>query len=217
MLGDHSSYHQSIQGDEAEKRLKESHTHCYLTRFSDRGDCYVLSVYMQQTPIDVMKHFKIIIKDDSKVLIEGKDEEFDNIGLLLHNYEQKRIDPALPTIGKNCVEKEYKDRKEREVREQKEQGDREARGQREEREREEREQRDREAREEREQKDREEKERRDREEKERRDKEKEQKDKEERDQRDREERDRREGEERERREREEREQRNRERRRCTIL
>ena len=177
MMGEHSSYHQSIPGDEAERRLKKFDTHCYLTRFSNRGDCYVLSVYMQQTPTDVMKHFKIIIKDDCKVLIYGKDYEFDYIEQLLGHYENNRIDPALPTIGKNCVEKEYKDRKEREAREQKEQRERE---EREERDKEEKKQRDREERErererrereerEREARERRERERREREERERRD------------------------------------------------
>ena len=145
MLGYHTSYHQSIPGDEAERRLREFNVHCYLTRFSDGEDCYVLSVYMQQTPTDVMEHFKIIIKDDGKVLIDGKDEEFDDISQLLAYYENNRIDPALETIGRNCVEDDYKKmEREKREREQREREEREERKEREKKEREEREKRERE-------------------------------------------------------------------------
>ena len=104
MMGEHSSYHQNIQGDEAERRLKQFNAHCYLTRFSNHHGCYMLSVFKQQRPTDVMRHFKIIIKDDRKHLIEGKDEEFDDIGQLLAHYENHRIDPALKNIGTNYKE-----------------------------------------------------------------------------------------------------------------
>ena len=220
MLGYHTSYHQSIPGDEAERRLRQFHAHCYLTRFSDRSDCYVLLVYMQQTPIDVMKHFKIIIKD-GKVLIDGKDEEFDDISQLLAYYENNRIDPALESIGRNCVEDDYKkmerEKREREEREQREREERE-RKEREERERKEREQRERE---EREQREREEREQREREQRER--VEREQRERVEREQRERVEREQRERVEREQRERVEREQREREERereeerKCTMM
>ena len=106
-MGEHTSYHQSIPGDEAERRLKQFGRHCYLTRFSEHHDCYVLSVYQNQKPKDVVSNFKIIIKDDGKNLIDGKDEEFNDIGQLLAHYENHRIDPALKTIGRNCVEEDY--------------------------------------------------------------------------------------------------------------
>ena len=106
-MGEHTSYHQSIPREEAEERLKQFGKHCYLTRFSDLHDCYVLSVYQKQKPTDVMKHFKIIINDDGKNLIDGKEEDFDEIGQLLVYYENHRIDPALKTIGRNCIEEDY--------------------------------------------------------------------------------------------------------------
>ena len=109
-MSEHSSYHQSIPGDEAERRLKQFNAHCYLTRFSEHNDCYMLSVFQQQTPRDVMKHFKIIIKDDRKHLIDGKDEEFNDINQLLAHYENNRIDPSFRTIGQNYTEEEYKRR-----------------------------------------------------------------------------------------------------------
>ena len=107
MMGEHSSYHQNIPGDEAERRLKQFNAHCYLTCFSNHQNCYMLSVFKQQRPTDVMRHFKIIIKDDRKHLIEGKDEEFDDISQLLAHYEDHRIDPALKNIGTNYKEELY--------------------------------------------------------------------------------------------------------------
>ena len=106
-MGEHTSYHQSIPREEAKERLKQFDKHCYLTHFSDLNDCYVLSVYQKQKPTDVMKHFKIIINDDGKNLIDGKEEDFDEISQLLAYYENHRIDPALKTIGRNCIEKDY--------------------------------------------------------------------------------------------------------------
>ncbi len=107
LMGEHSSYHQSIPTEEAERRLKLFGTHCYLTRYNENSQCYVLSVYKKQTPDDTIKHFKIEIKENGKYKIDGKDEEFNDIGELLTEYEQNRIDQALKNIGRNCTEEHY--------------------------------------------------------------------------------------------------------------
>ena len=116
-MGEHTSYHQSIPGEEAKRRLELFDSHCYLTRYSDESKCYVLSVFQKQKPKDTILHFKIEkIKDDRKLRIEGKedeDEEFDNIGQLLAHYEQNRIHPALRSIGRNCTEQEYQEAEKR--------------------------------------------------------------------------------------------------------
>ena len=112
IMDHHSSYHQSIPGDEAERRLREFNAHCYLTRFSDRHECYMLSVFQRQRPTDVIKHFKIIIKDDGKHMIDGKDEEHNSIGQLLTYYEDEnsKLDPSFRTIGQKYTEDQYKRR-----------------------------------------------------------------------------------------------------------
>ena len=107
MMGEHSSYHQSIPGEEAIRRLRASgQPHCYLTRYSEASNSYVLSVYQRQRPKDVEKHFAIKIKD-GKLNINGTTEYFGDIGQLLVFYEEKRIHPSLRNIGHEYREQTY--------------------------------------------------------------------------------------------------------------
>ena len=101
MLGDHPSYHQCICGEEAIRRLKASgHPCCYLTRYSEKKESYILTVYKKQRPKDTKKHFIIIIKNNGRLKIEGETEvHFKRIEELLEYYETHRIHPSLKTIG----------------------------------------------------------------------------------------------------------------------
>ena len=204
IMAEHDSYHERITGEEAERRLRSRGRNGYLTRYSKEKKSYVLTVFKEQTPEDVVMHLKIIITDRGQHKIEGKDMSFANIKTLLEHYEQNRIDPALKTIGQRYTledftqrEREEKERREREQREREEREKRE-REEREERERREREEREKTEREERERKERElerkkrEMERRERKEKERREREeREEKEKKEREEKEKEERERR--------------------------
>ena len=108
-MDEHNSYHQAITGKEAEKRLKKCGSHCYLTRYSENRKRYMLTVY-QKKPTYVMKHFEIFFEhlEAHKVYkIDGKDQEFDGIGAMLHHYENSRIDPALKNIGRSVSENDY--------------------------------------------------------------------------------------------------------------
>lgn len=107
MIGEHSCYHQSIQGDEAIRRLQASgHTHCYLTRYSEAWKSYLLSVYEKRRPKDVEKHFKIVI-ENTKHRINGLAKDFGDIKQLLEFYEGHRIHPSLKNIGCNYTEEAY--------------------------------------------------------------------------------------------------------------
>jgi hypothetical protein len=109
-MAEHSSYHQAIPGGEAERRLKESGRHNYLTRFSDNHNTYILTVHEKQVSSDVIRHFKININEKEKrCTIIGKEASFDNIHALLNHYEMHRIDPALRSIGRNYSEADYKE------------------------------------------------------------------------------------------------------------
>lgn len=113
MLGEHNGYHQSITGDEAEQRLKECGEDCYLTRYSEAQQCYVLSVCKQQTPTNIIKHFKIVLGGCGKCKIDGSDETFfDNIENLLSHYMEERIDPAIDKIGRPYTEEEFMEKRE---------------------------------------------------------------------------------------------------------
>lgn len=106
MLEDHSSYHQALTGEEAERRLKQCGGHCYLTRYSKKHKCYVLSVYEDEIPPSepTIEHFEIVIQNFSKLHIRNKTQTFNSIHLLLQHYEHKRIDPALRSIGEERIQ-----------------------------------------------------------------------------------------------------------------
>jgi hypothetical protein len=192
MIGEHTSYHQGIGGEEARRRLNQKGSHCYLTRYSKKNKCYVLSVYEDRLPpMDpVVEHFKIVVNNTGKLKIGEKEQTFDDIESLLRHYEKNRINPDLRSIGEPYTEKDY-EKKQKEIQERERQEEEERKRREQERERREQEERERREREERERREQEERERREREERERR--------------------------ERERREQEEKERRERERKWCNIL
>ena len=105
----HDSYHGAITGDEAAIRLsKAKMDHCYLTRFSYRHNCYVLSVRKRhsQPPVG---HFKLVIDQNAggSYHVDGMEARFDNIGDLLDFYENNRIHPLFETIGRRLTEQNY--------------------------------------------------------------------------------------------------------------
>ena len=110
IIEDHNAYHRAITGKEAEKRLKKCGSHCYLTRYSDKHKCYVLTVY-EKNPNNVMKHFEIAFEHfggRKEYKLKGKENEvFDGIGAMLHHYETHTFDPALTNIGRCITEQEY--------------------------------------------------------------------------------------------------------------
>ena len=110
MIDNHPSYHQSITSQEAERRLKLfARDSCHLTRYSKTQWCYVLSIYRKQKPEAVIEHLEIVIDDNGKHKIKGKEEDecFDNIGSLLTYYESNRISPSFPTIGQRYTEEDF--------------------------------------------------------------------------------------------------------------
>ena len=54
LMSHHNSYHHSITGEEAERRLKIRGGDCYLTRYSEANKCFILSVHKQQSPKNVI-------------------------------------------------------------------------------------------------------------------------------------------------------------------
>ena len=117
-MTEHSSYHGSIRGREAQYRLREFGTRCYLTRHSHANRSYRLSVYEPETIRNHIrhriKHFKITVnkwpsiwglkwKDVYKI----KGKEFDSADKMFCYFEKNRIDPVFQDIGKCVTEKEY--------------------------------------------------------------------------------------------------------------
>ena len=108
MMGEHESYHKTITGEEAEERLRQHGGHCYLTRYSRMKECYVLSVFEHQKPLNPeIDHFEIVVESDGKHRINGKSMAFNSIHQLLEYYEQNRINPAFKSIGTMYTEEDY--------------------------------------------------------------------------------------------------------------
>ncbi len=116
IITDHKSYHNEISGDEAKKRLKTIGNHCYLTRYSADWKCYVLSVYMgdKELKTEKCKHFKLTISEEG---VHFLNNVFPTLARMLGEYENKRFDPAFPTIGKCITVGDYRT-KVKELREQ---------------------------------------------------------------------------------------------------
>lgn len=106
MMGEHTSYHQSISTDEAMRRLKLYNQNGYLTHYSKSHESYMLSVFCKQKPNDIIS-FGIVKSNGMHALKGREDEEYVSIDELLSHYESNRISPAFPNIGKAFIEKEY--------------------------------------------------------------------------------------------------------------
>lgn len=93
------SFHGAIQTREAERRLKEYGSDCYLTRYSND---YKLSVMRRGRWRRQYKHFIInITRVDYS--IEGKAKKFDSISSLLEFYQRHSIRSDIPSIGNGLV------------------------------------------------------------------------------------------------------------------
>lgn len=114
LLRDHTCFHRSITGSEAEERLRTSgYNHCYLTRFSKQHKCYMLTVYQFQIPKHVVEHYKISL-NSGKCCLDGKDDLFNDIDELLHHCETHPISPSFVHVGRKYTQEEYRNRRVRE-------------------------------------------------------------------------------------------------------
>ena len=93
-----------MTGAEAEEKLKQHGGNCYLIRYSDANEVYVLSVMRRinkEEPISA--HFKLnIIKGNPEgniYEIEGTEKKFDDLSQLLLYYHSYPIDHRIKGIG----------------------------------------------------------------------------------------------------------------------
>ena len=106
MMDYHHSFHLAITAQEAEKRLRKCGNHCYLTRYSEIRQCYMLSVYQKAA----MKHYEITFKHFShhkEYLIKGKTLVFGGLENMLAYYENNAMDSSLNNIGKPVTIDDY--------------------------------------------------------------------------------------------------------------
>ena len=106
LMEEHTSYHKTISTAEAERRLKKcGRDRCYLTRYCDVDKNYVLSV-RQKIPTQVIKHFKIEVRN-GKCNIHENSDVFNDIPQMLQHYEENKLDSAFRNIGTRYTEEDY--------------------------------------------------------------------------------------------------------------
>ena len=93
-----------MSSGEAEKHLRRCRGNCYLIRYSESKQSYILSVVRRddEYPIPHIQHYKLIITrvDGNNVYeIEGSKKQFSDISELLEFYQTHPLTRSNLTIG----------------------------------------------------------------------------------------------------------------------
>ncbi len=100
----HSSYHGKMTGENPEEIMRKMKEPCYLTRFSENHNRYVLSLMIKDKKGFEFMHIPLIINDEeSKYEIEGTNNPFRSVNNMLGYYEHNNLDPTIPNIGIPCI------------------------------------------------------------------------------------------------------------------
>lgn len=109
---EHLSFHGDLSREEAESRLKQHNSNCYLTRYNASTHTHVLSVMAtrkESTP--VFQHFQINIhnaKGYNQYELDGSEEKFDAISKLLDFYQNEPVNYTIIGIGEPIQAESYK-------------------------------------------------------------------------------------------------------------
>ncbi len=107
LMKNHSSYFGIMSGLEAEQLLTAMGKDCYLTRYSQLNEAYLLSVMkMTQNGDNHFEHFKLMIDNEKEYYeIDGYEKSFKNIDELLDYYQSNPITPRITNIGQ-CLSRD---------------------------------------------------------------------------------------------------------------
>ena len=106
LMKSHKSYHGKITGTEAELLLKRNGGNCYLTRFSENHERYILSVMIMGN----LMHYEIHIDNiEKKYGIDETDNEFNTVNEMLTFYESNPLSPGIENIGRCCLSEEARE------------------------------------------------------------------------------------------------------------
>lgn len=105
---DQESFHGCICGPVAISRLKATKKDCYLIRYSQNQEKYVLSILKrglgQDEDNDLVMEFEIIVTDRGKrCTISGCDKSFRSVSDLLLCHQSMPLHPSIANIGSCCV------------------------------------------------------------------------------------------------------------------
>lgn len=102
----HLCYHGPITGEDAKLKLQQQVGNCYLVRYSNSQDQYILSVLKKgDDSAEILQHFVINIETmhyQHEYEIEGSEKRFDDFSRLLQFYENNQISPEIECIGSPC-------------------------------------------------------------------------------------------------------------------
>ena len=104
-INNHPSYHGAMEGNESQMELKHHSESCYLTRYSERRNVYVLSVMKVSGGTRVFQHFTIDIRNrnnDISYEIKGADMKFKHLSDMLKFYQCNPVSHSVSNIGE-CV------------------------------------------------------------------------------------------------------------------
>ena len=107
----HPSYHGAMTGRQADYVLRKCGGNCYLLRYSERKNAFVLSVLTKNDDEDSDEAFyaNFTLKitkgnDDTNIYeIDGTEERFESIYELLECYSIIPLSPTVTSIGKPCT------------------------------------------------------------------------------------------------------------------
>lgn len=108
------SYWGPMTGAQAELRLRLNGSNCYLIRYSEERQHYVLSVMgrkQQQGKQGLLEphHFKLNIMRENNhntLEIEGTENKFNDISSLLEFYQEHPVSHSVCSIGEVCMKKQ---------------------------------------------------------------------------------------------------------------
>ena len=98
-------YWGALTGKEAEDHLRSCGTNCYLIRYSQNQEKYVISV-MRTDAEPAIQHYQVSIRrgnDRPTYWIEGTEEWFTSVEELLKFYQKTPLTRSNRTIGQVCV------------------------------------------------------------------------------------------------------------------
>ena len=110
-INSHPSYHGAMEGNESHTELKQHSKSCYLTRYSERRNVYVLSMTKySDNGQRTFQHFTVDIRNQNNKItyeIRGADMQFNYLSDMLSFYESHPVTHTTSNIGVCVVADNY--------------------------------------------------------------------------------------------------------------
>ena len=109
----HKCYHGSISGPKAKSRLKAEGNDCFLVRYSNNQQKYLLSILKkglgQDTDSDLFVEFQILmVKNGKRCKIDGQSKTFSSLDEMITYWNMISLHPSVANLGTCCVSERHK-------------------------------------------------------------------------------------------------------------